>query len=68
MTQRGKTSPGSQRSRKTKSARRVRTGGPVVRGDSAMTESQKNRIVFEATDRFLKSGVEIKDVYRKLSD
>lgn len=66
MTQRGKAKAGTQRFMKGKSVRKVRTVGRIVKGNSAVTEAEKNRLVFEATERFLKSGAEIKDVYGKL--
>jgi hypothetical protein len=31
--------------------------------DLAITEHQRNRLVLEATDRFIKSGIQIKDVF-----
>lgn len=31
--------------------------------DFAITEQEKNRLALEATDRFVGSGVEIRDVY-----
>jgi hypothetical protein len=31
--------------------------------DFAIAEHEKNRLVLQATERFIKSGVEIKDVY-----
>lgn len=31
--------------------------------DLAIAEHQKNRLVLEATERFVKSGIEIEDVY-----
>ncbi|MBZ5657484.1 MAG: hypothetical protein LAO56_19625 [Acidobacteriia bacterium] len=34
--------------------------------DLAISEYQKNRLVLEATERFVQSGIEIKDVYGKL--
>jgi hypothetical protein len=34
--------------------------------DFAIDEHEKNRIVSEAHERFLRSGIEIKDVYGKL--
>jgi hypothetical protein len=34
----------------------------------AITEEEKNRLALEANERFLKSGVEIKDVYGVLND
>jgi hypothetical protein len=34
--------------------------------DFAITEHESNRLAVEANQRFLKSGVDIKDVYRKL--
>jgi hypothetical protein len=34
--------------------------------DLAITEDQKNRRAWQANERFLKSGIEIKDVYGKL--
>ena len=36
--------------------------------DFAIDEHEKNRLVAEANERFVRSGVEIKDVYRKLAD
>jgi hypothetical protein len=36
--------------------------------DFAIEEDKKNRLVAEAHERFMSSGIEIKDVYRKLSD
>jgi len=36
--------------------------------DFAIDEHEKNRLVAEANERFVKSGVEIKDVYGKLGD
>ena len=66
MTQRRKARTGSQRSTKTKSARKGLTARGVVRRNSALTEAEKNRLVFEATERFLKSVGEIKDIYGKL--
>ena len=34
--------------------------------DFAIAEHEKNRQVLQATERFIKSGIEIKDVYRTL--
>jgi hypothetical protein len=34
--------------------------------DFAIAEHEKNRLVVQATERFLKSGIEIKDVYSTL--
>jgi len=34
--------------------------------DFAIAEHENNRLVFQATERFLKSGIEIKDVYGTL--
>jgi hypothetical protein len=34
--------------------------------DLAISEHRKNRLVLEATERFVKSGIDIKDVYGKL--
>ena len=34
--------------------------------DFAIAEHEKNRLVFQATERFIKSGIQIKDVYRTL--
>jgi hypothetical protein len=34
--------------------------------DLVIAESERNRLAFEANERFFKSGVEIKDVYGKL--
>jgi hypothetical protein len=36
--------------------------------DLAISEDERNRIVAEANERFIRSGVEIKDVYGKLED
>jgi hypothetical protein len=36
--------------------------------DFTITEHEKNRLLIEANERFLRSGVEIKDVYGKLGD
>jgi hypothetical protein len=36
--------------------------------DFAIDEHEKNRLVGEANERFIRSGVEIKDVYGKLED
>jgi hypothetical protein len=36
--------------------------------DFAIEEDEKNRLVAEAHERFMRSGIEIKDVYGKLSD
>jgi hypothetical protein len=36
--------------------------------DFAIDEHEKDRIVAEANERFISSGVEIKDLYRKLGD
>jgi len=34
--------------------------------DFAIAEHEKNRLVLEATDRFIKSGIEIRDLYGTL--
>ena len=34
--------------------------------DFAIAEHEKNRLVLQATERFIKSGIEIKDVYSTL--
>jgi hypothetical protein len=36
--------------------------------DLVISEHQRNRLVAEAHDRFLKSGIDIKDVYGVLED
>jgi len=36
--------------------------------DLVIAEHEKNRLTFAANDRFVKSGVEIKDVYGTLQD
>jgi hypothetical protein len=36
--------------------------------DFAIDEHERNRVVDEANERFVRSGVEIKDVYGKLGD
>ena len=35
--------------------------------DFAIAEHEKNRLVLQATDRFIKSGIQIKDVYGTLA-
>lgn len=35
--------------------------------DFAIAEHRKNKLAMEATERFLKSGIEIKDVYGTLA-
>lgn len=40
---------------------------PVERAvESAIAECEKNQMVLQATELFLKSGIEIKDVYGRL--
>ena len=34
--------------------------------DLAIAEHQRNKLVLEAAERFIKSGIDIKDVYGKL--
>lgn len=34
--------------------------------DFAIVEHKKNRLLVQATERFIKSGIEIKDVYGRL--
>lgn len=36
--------------------------------DFAIEEHEKNRLVSEANERFVRSGAEIRDVYGKLAD
>ena len=36
--------------------------------ESIISEAEKNKIAFKATEKFLKSGIEIKDVFRNLED
>ena len=36
--------------------------------DAVIAEEERNRIAFEANERFMLSGIEIKDVYGKLED
>ncbi len=36
--------------------------------DLVLSEYERNRLALEANDRFLRSGIEIKDVYGKLDD
>jgi hypothetical protein len=36
--------------------------------DFAIDEHEKNRLVAEANERFVRSGIEIKDVYGKLEN
>jgi hypothetical protein len=35
--------------------------------DLAIAEHESNRLVLEATERFVKSGIDIQDIYDKLS-
>ncbi len=36
--------------------------------DLAIAEHERNRLAAEATERFIRSGIEIQDVYGKLRD
>jgi hypothetical protein len=36
--------------------------------DLAISEDERNRMAIEANDSFLRSGIQIKDVYGKLGD
>ena len=36
--------------------------------DLVISEHQRNRLALEATERFVRSGIEIRDVYGKLDD
>jgi hypothetical protein len=36
--------------------------------DAVISEAEKNKIAFKATEEFLKSGIEIKDVFGNLED
>jgi hypothetical protein len=36
--------------------------------DLALAEHERNRLALEATERFIKSGIEIKDVYGALGE
>lgn len=36
--------------------------------DFAISEDEKNRLAAEGNERFIRSGIEIKDVYGKLRD
>jgi hypothetical protein len=36
--------------------------------DLVLSEHQRNQLAWEANERFLKSGVEIKDVYGKVAE
>jgi hypothetical protein len=36
--------------------------------DLVIAEHKRNRLALEANDRFMRSGVDVKDVYSKLSD
>lgn len=36
--------------------------------DLAISEHQRNRLALAATERFVRSGIEIRDVYGKLDD
>jgi hypothetical protein len=35
--------------------------------DLAISEHEKNRLVWEATERFVKSGINVRDVYSRLN-
>lgn len=66
MAGRGTSRTRSQRSTKAKSTRKGPQAGRMAGRDSGLTESEKNRLAFEATERFIRSGGDIKDVYGKL--
>lgn len=34
--------------------------------DEAISEAEKNKIIFKATEKFLRSGIEIKDVFENI--
>jgi hypothetical protein len=56
------------RSQRNKASTRVKTG-PAAIGRALnlkIDEKERNRLAWEATERFIKSGVEIKDIYGKL--
>jgi len=36
--------------------------------DAVIAEDERNRLAYEANERFFKSGIRIKDVYGKLAD
>ncbi len=36
--------------------------------DAVIAEHERNRLTREANERFIKSGIEIRDVYAKLAD
>lgn len=36
--------------------------------DAVIAEDERNRLLLAANDRFLRSGISIKDVYAKLAD
>lgn len=36
--------------------------------DSIISEAEKNKIAFKATETFLKSGIEIRDIFGSLED
>jgi signal transduction histidine kinase len=36
--------------------------------ETTMTENERNRIARDANERFIKSGIEIRDVYGKLAE
>lgn len=36
--------------------------------DSVITEAEKNKIAFKATEKLLKSGIQVKDVFGNLED
>lgn len=36
--------------------------------DTIISEAEKNKIAFKATEKFLRSGIEIKDVFGNLED
>jgi hypothetical protein len=36
--------------------------------DLAISEHEKNRLLFDATERFFESGIEMKDVFGSLGD
>jgi len=60
----------SSKIKRAQKALRARTETEAIERalDLAIAEDERNRLVHEANDRFIKSGAAIKDVYSALGD
>ena len=66
MTKNKKSHSRSQHSAKSKAPRKGSQAERIARRDLDLTETEKNQLLFKATERFLRSDGEIKDIYGKL--